>query len=55
MALWKVWFDHVGKLRDAFSRDRTFLWFVLALVACTVRPDIAGVTSFVRACWLKEA
>jgi hypothetical protein len=55
MALWKTWFDHVAQLRGAFARQRTFLWFVLALVACTVRPDLVGVTSFVRACWLKEA
>lgn len=54
MTLWKIWFGHVGRLRDAFSRDRAFLWFVMALVGCTVRPDLVGVTSFVRACWLKE-
>lgn len=54
MTLWKIWFEHVVKLRAAFSRDRTFLWFVMALCACTVRPDLVGVTSFVRACWLQE-
>src|SRR3989338_7318306 len=55
MALWKIWFEHVAKLRGAFSRHQTFLWFVLALVACTVRPDLVGVTSFLMGCWLKES
>lgn len=54
MTLWKMWFDWVQRLRGAFSRKRAFLWFIAALVACTVRPDLAGVTSFVRACWLRE-
>lgn len=55
MALWRTWFELVLRLRGAFSRERTFLWFTVALVACTVRPDLAGLTSFVRACWLTES
>jgi len=55
MTLWKTWFGLIVRLRDAFSRERAFLWFVAAVVACTVRPDLVGVTSFVRACWLKES
>jgi len=49
MALWLKWWALVLKLRPAFSRERTFLWFATALVAITIRSDQAGVTSFVRA------
>jgi hypothetical protein len=44
----------VRLLRPAFSRERTFLWFLLALAAFSVRNDLAGVTSFVRALGLSE-
>lgn len=53
MVLWTTWWGWVQGLRGAFSRSRTFLWFAVALLACTVRPDLAGVTSFVRAGGLK--
>jgi hypothetical protein len=33
----------------AFSRTKTFLWFVLVLIAFSVRHDLLGVTSLVRA------
>jgi hypothetical protein len=49
MALWLKWWSLVRLLRPAFSRERTFLWFAVALVAITVRGDLAGVTSYVRA------
>jgi hypothetical protein len=49
MRLWSVWWSCVEPLRPAFSRGRTFLWFAAAVAAACVRPDLAGVTSFVRA------
>lgn len=49
MTLWLKWWSLVRLLRPAFSRERTFLWFVAALAATTIRTDQAGVTSFVRA------
>jgi hypothetical protein len=49
MDLWSVWWSCVIRLRPAFSRSRTFMWFALALAAACVRPDLAGVTSLVRA------
>jgi len=53
MRLWSVWWSCVGRLRPAFSRSLTFLWFALALAAVCVRPDLAGVTSLVRSLGLK--
>jgi hypothetical protein len=54
MDLWLSWWNIVSLLRPAFSRARTFLWFLLALVAFAVRNDHLGVTSFVRALGLFE-
>ncbi len=49
MALWIPWWNAVWLLRPAFSRLRTFLWFATALAGLTVRTDVLGVTSIVRA------
>src|SRR5574344_1036894 len=53
MRIWSVWWSCVERLRPAFSRSLTFLWFALALAAVCVRPDLAGVTSLVRSLGLK--
>ena len=55
MRLWSVWWDLVRQLRPAFGRSRTFLWFAAALAAACVRPDLAGVMSYVRALGLRRA
>lgn len=52
--LWAAWWEIVGKLRPAFSRNSTFLWFAAALAARCVRTEHLGVTSFVRALGLRE-
>ena len=52
--LWSAWWDIVKQLRPAFSRNSTFLWFAAALAAICVRPDLRGVTSFVRALGLRQ-
>ena len=52
MLLWIHWFNAVAALRPACARQRTFLWFLVILVAMSIRTDSAGVTSFVRAHWL---
>ena len=52
MALWTEWFRCLCELRPACSRVATFLWMSLALVGLSIRSDLAGVTSFVRAAWL---
>jgi len=49
MQLWTSWIGAVMPLRPAFSRERTFLWFVTILIAFSIRSDAVGVTSFVRA------
>jgi hypothetical protein len=49
MQLWDGWLDAVMPLRSAFSRERTFLWFITILIAFSVRSDLVGVTSFIRA------
>lgn len=53
MCLWLCWWSLVLPLREAFRRERTFLWFVLALAGACVRPDLAGVTSYLRGLGLK--
>jgi len=52
--LWSAWWDIVIQLRPAFSRSSTFLWFIASLAAVCVRPDLRGVTSFVRALGLQR-
>ena len=54
MNLWLKWMMVVGELRPACSRMRTFLWLSLCLAGMCIRPDLAGVTSMVRAFGLRE-
>ena len=49
MALWMAWWAAINLLRPAFSRLRTFLWFATAVAGFTVRTELLGVTSLVRA------
>ena len=49
MSLWMHWWNAIRQLRPAFSRRQTFLWFATAVAGFTVRTDLLGVTSFVRA------
>src|SRR5436190_21737111 len=48
-SLWAIWWNAILLLRPAFSRLRTFLWFVTAVAGLTVRLELLGVTSIVRA------
>jgi len=52
MTLWLEWFRCLLELRPACARAATFMWMSLALMGLSVRSDLAGVTSFVRAGWL---
>ena len=54
MKLWTLWTEIVRELRPAFTRERTFLWFSIALAGFCCRKDIVGVTSIVRALGLKS-
>ena len=49
MSLWTHWWKAIWRLRPAFSRLQTFLWFATAVAGFTVRSDMLGVTSIVRA------
>ena len=49
MSLWSRWWDAIWLLRPAFSRTRNFLWFATAVAGLTVRTELLGVTSIVRA------
>jgi len=55
MALWIEFLRCLEALRPACARGRTFAWMVLVVAGFAARPDLAGVTSFVRAGWLKGA
>ena len=39
MSLWMPWWNAIWLLRPAFSRLRTFLWFVTAVAGFTVRTE----------------
>jgi hypothetical protein len=53
MELWMCWLSIVWQLRTACTRTRTFLWLVVCLAGMTIRSDLLGVTSIVRAIGLK--
>ena len=54
MELWITWIKAVMNLRPACSRTRTFLWMLTCLAGMTIRVDLFGVTSFIRALHLHE-
>jgi len=54
MALWLSWWNAIWRLRPGCSRLRTFLWFAVCVAGLTVRTDLLGVTSIVRALGLHE-
>ena len=49
MPIWTEWWSWVEPLRAACSRSRSFLWLLAALAGISVRNDLLGVTSIVRA------
>ncbi len=53
--LWNVWWELVCELRSVCARTRTFLWMGVCLAGMTVRKDLMGVTSIVRALGLMPA
>ncbi len=54
MPLWGHWWNAIVLLRPAFSRQQTLLWFATAVAGFTVRTELLGVTSIVRALALKS-
>jgi hypothetical protein len=53
--LWTHWWNLVCQLQSACARTRTFLWMSVCLAGMTVRKDLLGVTSVVRALGLEPA
>jgi hypothetical protein len=53
MALWMAWWDAIWLLRPAFSRLRSFMWFATVVAGFTVRTELLGVTSILRAIKLR--
>jgi hypothetical protein len=53
--LWRAFWRALPPLRPACSRTTTFLWLAVVLAGLCLRPDLAGVTSLVRALGLSEA
>jgi DDE superfamily endonuclease len=53
--LWIEWWNLTCEVRSACARTRTFLWMSLCLAGMTVRKDLLGVTSIVRALGLEPA
>src|SRR6202162_2701031 len=45
LSLWGIWWNAILLLRPAFSRLRTFMWFVTAVAGLTVRVELLGVPS----------
>src|SRR6516162_463887 len=48
MKLWNKWLALVNQLDGAFSRRKTFFWFVIILIGFTIKFDFMGVTSLAR-------
>jgi len=53
--LWNQWWIRTCALRSGCARARTFLWMSICLAGMTVRKDLLGVTSIVRALGLEPA
>ena len=49
MSLWILWWNAILLLRPAYTRTRSFMWFATAVAGLTVRTELLGVTSIVRA------
>jgi hypothetical protein len=47
--LCKKWWDLASQLQGACSRTRSFVWMIVCLAGMTVRTDLLGVTSIIRA------
>jgi hypothetical protein len=53
MSLWWVWYECVASLRSSCSRQRSFYWMVVVLAGLSIRSEVAGVSSIIRALGLR--
>ncbi|EKD52166.1 MAG: hypothetical protein ACD_62C00090G0007 [uncultured bacterium] len=49
MILWMEWMKLAVELRSACSRRRGFFWLLVALIGFSIRSDLLGASSFMRA------
>ena len=49
ISLWSSWWKAIQLLRPGFTRLSTFMWFATIVAGLTVRVELLGVTSIVRA------
>jgi hypothetical protein len=55
MELWRLLIQCLWKLQKACSRKTTFMWMATVVMGLMLRPDLLGVTSFVRALILEPS
>jgi len=48
MEIWLLWWTWARDLRAGCARERTFLWFLVALIGFSIRDDLLGASSFIR-------
>ena len=53
-SLWATWWNAMLLLLPAFSHVQAFIWFAVSVAGLTVRSDMLGVSSIVRALKLHE-
>src|SRR5438477_9440283 len=49
LSLWGSWWNAIQLLQPAFTRVSSFMWFATIVAGLTVRVELLGVTSIVRA------
>jgi len=49
MQLWILWWNAIWNLRPGCTRLRSFMWFSLNVAGLTLRTELMGVTSLIRA------
>jgi len=54
MTLWACWWQAMWMLRPGCSHLKTFLWFATSVAGLSIRTELLGVTSIVRALGLHQ-
>src|SRR5438132_332681 len=54
LSLWLAWWNALLALRPAFAQFRVFLWFTVLVAGITIRTDLLGVSSIIRALRLRS-
>ncbi len=54
MQLWLLWWQAIWLLRSGCTHLRTFSWFAVIVAGLTIRTELLGVTSLVRALGLHQ-